>query len=252
MDAAGLAGNGVDSTGRDGSDPADGAQSDTPGRGGRADPVGSGAGQMGAEELGGAALDSGEPGELAPADSGHCGMSVSAAVLETARSDGPHTDAPGPEGPANPAAAGGGQAGAAGAGGLAGGVPDDCGREAWPAWEGLAGTGPAGGLLVSRSDSADGHCQAGGRLGCRWLAEDPWPGDDSGLAGGTDPPGGTGPAGGADLGGVLTGLRGGGTQVTVAGWSAAEGCAPGRPASGHDTEAPSGTRDPAACRPGRG
>src|SRR5690349_3658311 len=232
MDAAGLAGNGVDSTGRDGSDPADGAQSDTPGPGGRADPVGSGAGQMGAEELGGAALDGGEPGELAPADSGHCGMSVSAAVLETARSDGPHTDAPGPEGPANPAgsgggqtgaedggaaldggeaaelapadishcgmsasagvpgtaeadgphtdapgpegsanpaAAGGGQAGAAGAGGVSGGVPAYCGREAWPAWEGVAGTGPAGGLLVSRSDSADGHCQAGGRLGCRWL-----------------------------------------------------------------------------------
>ncbi|HXJ25723.1 MAG TPA: hypothetical protein VNH17_08490 [Streptosporangiaceae bacterium] len=37
--------------------------------------------------------------------------------------------------------------------------------------------------------------------------------------------GSTGPAGGADAGGVLSGARGGGTQVTVAGWSAAGDCA---------------------------
>jgi hypothetical protein len=77
--------------------------------------------------------------------------------------------------------------------------------------------GPAGGRLVSRSDSAAGHCQAGGRLGCRWSADDPWPDDGHGPAGAM---GGTG-----EGGGVLTGSRSGETQVTVAGWSAAEGCA---------------------------
>jgi len=99
-----------------------------------------------------------------------------------------------------------------------------------------------GGQLASRSDSAAGHCQAGGRLGGRWPAAGPGPGGaadpagPAGAAGGTDHPGGpaaggpaaggpmaggTGPAGGADVGGVLTGARGDGTQVTVAGWSAA-------------------------------
>src|SRR5262245_3361849 len=105
-----------------------------------------------------------------------------------------------------------------------------------------------GGQLASRSDSAAGHCQAGGRLGGRWPAAAPGPDDapgpagPAGAAGGTDQPGGapaaggpaggaTGPAGGADAGGVLSGARGGGTQVTVGGWSAAGGCAAGGPGS---------------------